>query len=446
MAARNRDGLAIERLPLASLKVDPRNPRKHSTRQVRQLALSIQEFGFNTPILIDADNKILAGHGRLLACQHLRWERVPCVRLSDLTEPQARAFSIADNRLTDASTWDDKMLAEVLSDLAKMDLDFSIEATGFMMPEIDLRIEALSVENESAVDSADATVTPAAGPPISKLGDVWLMGPHKIVCGDARDRNAYATLLDRELAHLVFTDPPYNVPIAGNVSGKGAIRHREFLVGSGEMTDPQFVAFLATVSDLMCRHTVPGSIHFICMDWRHLLHLLRAGHEIYSELKNVCVWVKHNAGMGSLYRSQHELISVFKNGAARHTNNVELGRHGRSRTNVWRYPGPSNFGRPGEEGDLLALHPTVKPVALIADAILDCSARGELVLDPFLGSGSTLLAAERVGRACRCMELDPLYVDTCIRRWQTYCGGNAIHAQSGKSFDDLAGGSSVEPQ
>lgn len=446
MKLRSRERLLVEYLPIGLLKPDARNPRQHPDRQIRQIARSIQSFGFNVPILIDPENRIVGGHGRLWACQHLGWSDVPIIRLSHLTEPEARAFAIADNRLTDTSTWDDRMLGEILSDLAKMDLDFSIEATGFTMPEIDLRIEALSVEDRSAADSTDVIPAPAAGPAISKLGDVWLMGPHKIMCGDARDRNAYATLMGQELAHLVFTDPPYNVPIVGNVSGKGAIRHREFLVGSGEMTDPQFVAFLATAGDLMCRHTVPGSIHFICMDWRHQLHLLRAGQEIYSELKNVCVWVKHNAGMGSLYRSQHELISVFKNGAARHTNNVELGRHGRSRTNVWRYPSPSNFGRPGEEGDLLALHPTVKPVALIADAILDCSARGEVVLDPFIGSGSTLLGAERVGRACRGLELDPLYVDVTIRRWQSHCGGSAIHAQSGKPFDDLAGESNVERQ
>jgi DNA modification methylase len=240
------------------------------------------------------------------------------------------------------------------------------------------------------------------------------------------------------LAQVVFTDPPYNVKIDGHASGNGSIHHREFAMASGDMTPGQFTYFLTTVLNQLARHSSRGSIHFLCMDWRHLLELQTAGNQIYTELKNVCVWVKSNAGMGSFYRSQYEMVFVFKHGKARHRNNVQLGQYGRNRTNVWNYPGAIGFGPKHEEGKLLALHPTVKPVALVADAILDCSERGDTVLDPFLGSGSTLIAAERTGRVCRGMEIDPIYVDVAIRRWQRHTGGQAIHAATGKRFDDLA--------
>jgi DNA modification methylase len=235
--------------------------------------------------------------------------------------------------------------------------------------------------------------------------------------------------MEQARADVVFTDPPYNVHIDGHVSGNGGIHHREFAMATGEMAPGQFVHFLTTALHLLVRHSVVGSIHFVCMDWRHQLEVLTAGNQIYAELKNLCVWVKSSGGMGSFYRSQHELIFVFKHGKGKHRNNVQLGRFGRNRTNVWEYP--------GDEGNLLALHPTVKPVALVAGALLDCSARGDIVLDSFLGSGSTLIAAERVGRVCYGMELDPLYVDVAIRRWQRHTGDFAIHAKSGKRFDEL---------
>jgi DNA modification methylase len=238
-------------------------------------------------------------------------------------------------------------------------------------------------------------------------------------------------------ARLIFTDPPYNVPIAGHVSGLGRIRHREFAMGTGELSRDAYVGFLLRSFALLAENSVPGSLHYICIDWRHVGDMLRAGEAVYSELKNIAVWVKDNAGMGSFYRSQHELVCVFKSGSARHRNNIELGRHGRNRSNVWQYPAISDFGRHGEDGNLLTLHPTIKPVRLIADAILDASARRDIILDPFLGSGSTLLAAERVGRLCYGIELDPLYVDTSIRRWQRLTGQAAIDAATGTPFDEL---------
>ena len=438
--ARRRDTvgeLRIERVAIEELKLDPRNPRLHGDRQIKQIVRSIKAFGFNVPVLADQDSNILAGHGRVHGARRLGLREIPVIRLEHLTREQARAFSIADNRLSETSSWDDQLLGEILRDLAAVELNFDLEATGFTMGEIDLRIEGLSASINGNPDPADVLSAAVDQPPISRPGDLWQLGRHRVLCGNALDQNSYDQLMQGAVADLVFTDPPYNVPIGGHVSGKGRVRHREFLMASGQMTPAQFTRFLATALEQLVRHSATGSLHYVCMDWRHQHELLTAALEVYSELKNLCVWVKDNAGMGSLYRSQHELVFVFKNGLAPHRNNIELGQHGRNRTNVWQYPSLNNFGRRGEEGNLAALHPTVKPVALIADAILDCSARGDVVLDPFLGSGSTLVAAERVGRSCRAMELDPLYVDAAVRRWQQFTGGSAIHTDTGNCFDDL---------
>jgi DNA modification methylase len=431
--------LRVEWLAISELKPDPRNPKQHSARQIRQIADSIKTFGCLVPVLIDRDNKILAGHGRMRALRRLGWVEVPVIRVEHLTPETARAFSIADNRLTELSTWDDRLLGEILHELSAVELDFSLEITGFSVAEIDLRIEQSSVSNASRSDPADELANCVGEPPVTRPGDLWRAGRHLVRCGDALDPASYEALMQGLRADVVFTDPPYNLLIEGHVSGNGRVRHREFAMASGEMTAIQFTQFLTTVLRQLVRHSAEGSLHYICMDWRHLLELLTAADGVYRELKNLCAWVKDNAGMGSLYRSQHELVLVFKSSAAPHRNNVKLGQYGRNRTNVWHYPTINNFGRRGEEGNLLALHPTVKPVALVADAIMDCSARGDIVLDPFLGSGSTLIAAERVGRVCCGLELEPLYVDTAIRRWERFTGDAAIHAESGTRFDDLAG-------
>jgi len=438
MAINVRRRLSVEYFPLSTLELDPRNPRQHSERQLKQIARSIKSFGFNVPILVDRADKILAGHGRVQAAKMAGLSEVPVIRLESLTDAQARAFAIADNRLTDNSTWDDRLLGEIFNELAALELNFSLEDTGFSMGEIDLRIEGISTSVEDGPDPADQHPEMSDEPPVSAPGDLWLLGPHRLLCGNALEGASYEALLQGVLAQLVFTDPPYNVPIHGHATGNGRTRHREFAMAVGEMSRGQFGHFLATGLNLHARHSAQGSLHFVCMDWRHLSEMLSAGNQVYAELKNVCVWVKTNAGLGSLYRSQHELIFVYKNGTAPHRNNIQLGQYGRHRSNVWTYPGTNSFGQQGEEGKLLALHPTVKPVALIADAIMDCSARGAVVLDGFLGSGSTLLAAERVGRHCYGIELDPRYVDTAIRRWQRYTGEASVHATSKKRFDDLA--------
>ena len=428
--------IAVTYRPTSDLKLDPNNPRCHSRGQIRKIAQSIAAFGFNVPILVDANLTVVAGHGRLLACRDLGWAEVPTVRLDHLNEAQAKAFKIADNRLTETSTWDDRVLGEQLKELSELDLDFSLEATGFEIGEIDLRIEGLEEISEEP-DAADA-LPPVPAYPVSNVGDLWLLGDHRLYCGSALEASAYAALMNNEQAAMIFTDPPYNVPIAGHASGLGAVQHQDFVMASGEMNEGEFTGFLTNACKQLATYSIDGSVHFICMDWRHIGELLAAGRSIYSELKNLCVWAKHNAGMGSLYRSQHELVFVFKNGHAPHRNNVQLGQFGRHRSNVWNYPGMNCPGGSGEEGNLLALHPTVKPVALVADAIMDCSARGDIILDAFLGSGTTIMAAQRTGRRCYGLELDPRYVDTIIRRWQAFTGDSAHHGTTGRTFDAIA--------
>jgi DNA modification methylase len=435
---RRKQRLEIVYRAIDEIKPDPANARQHSRKQIRQLASSIATFGFNVPVLVDAELNAISGHGRLAACRLLGLAEVPTLCLDHLSRAQARAFMIADNRLTEISSWNDRLLAQQLKDLSLAGIDFSLEVTGFEMAEIDLRIESLEHRPEPDDDPADALPGLLTNPPLSKIGDLWMLGNHRVLCGSALDATAFAALMGDERAATIFTDTPYNVPIDGHASGLGAIHHRPFPMASGEMTKTEFTGFLGQAFRNLAAFSVDGSLHYVCMDWRHLEELLAAGREAYTELKNLCVWVKDNGGMGSLYRSQHELVFVFKHGRSGHRNNVQLGQFGRNRSNIWRYPGANSFARGGEEGNLLALHPTVKPVAMVADAILDASARGEVVLDSFLGSGTTLIAAERTGRRCYGMELDLVYVDTIVRRWQQLSGGSAVHGISGRSFDDLA--------
>ena len=421
---------SVTMLSIESIHPDLRNPRVHSKRQIQQIARSIESFGFNVPILIDRNSQLIAGHGRLEACRLLGWTEVPTIRLEHLSPAQAQAYMIADNRLTENSTWDDKLLALSLKELSVMDLDFSLDTVGFDMGEIDFRIESF----DAVVDDPADTVPASSSVAVTEVGDLWLLGPHRVLCANSLEAASYERLMAGHLAGVVFEDAPYNVKIDGHVGGNGAIKHREFAMASGEMSSAEFTTFLTTAFGLAARHSKPGSIHFQCMDFRHINEMMAAGNAVYNELKNLCVWVKGSGGMGSLYRSRHELVFVFKHGTAPHINNVELGRHGRYRTNVWEYPGISTMRRSGEEGDLLAMHPTVKPIRLVADAILDCSNRGDIVLDAFLGSGTTLMAAHRVGRICYGLEIDPQYVDTVVRRWQADTGLDAIHTETGTSF------------
>jgi DNA modification methylase len=429
-----RAPLSIEHVPLDRLQPDPGNARQHSAKQIRQIATSIETFGFNVPILVDADLNVIAGHGRLLACGRLGWLEVPTIRLDHLSPEQRRAFMIADNRLAEVAKWDDRLLAEQLQALARVDLNFDIEAIGFEMGEIDLRIESLGSKDAGP---AEPPIPDVGGPAVSRIGDIWRLGRHKLLCGDARDPAAHAALMGSERAAAVFSDPPYNVAIDGHVSGLGKVRHREFVMASGEMSPEAFTCFLEASLAQMRGSSQAGSLAFVCMDWRHMSELLAAARSVSLELANLCVWTKPNAGMGSLYRSQHELVFVFKLGAGRHRNNVQLGMHGRNRSNVWKYANGPGFGRAGEEGPLAALHPTIKPTAMVADAILDVTRRGDVVLDPFLGSGATVMACERTGRRGFGLELDPLYADAIVRRWQAYTGDKARHFDTGQTFEEI---------
>jgi DNA modification methylase len=415
---------------IQNLVVYARNARTHSKRQIRQIAESIRTFGFTNPVLVNRSRMIIAGHGRVDAAKLLGMKSVPTICLENLTEDQIRAYILADNRLAEKAGWDNSILAIELQHLTSVDLGFEVSITGFEVGEIDLILQEAGQEQEQ-----EEPVAISSGPAITKPGDIWLLGEHRLMCGDALEESTYSALMNGQKADAVFADPPYNVKIDGNVCGKGAIRHREFAMASGEMSEPEFFDFLCRAVSLLERHSSDGSVHFICMDWRHAAEVLLAGKKAYDTLLNLCVWTKDNGGMGSFYRSQHELIFVFRKGKELHRNNVQLGRFGRNRTNVWRYPGVNTLSKSGREDNLLALHPTVKPVAMIADAILDCSARGDLVLDNFSGVGSTLLAAEKVGRVCYAIEIDPLYVDTAVKRWETHTGEKALCAATGECFE-----------
>jgi DNA modification methylase len=426
--------IGIELVALSELRPDPKNSRKHSRQQIRKLERDMRKNGFFNPILITQDGDVIAGHARLEAAKLAGLTEVPAIRLK-LTKAEAKIRNIWDNKSSDLSHFDNGLLGLAMLELVNLDVD--IEDTGFSVGECDILIQE---QLDSASDPADESVPLPAGPAVSKLGDLWVCGDHRILCGDAERPSSYDKLVDGAGAHAVFTDVPYNRK-ARDISGKGNTGPRPFKMATGEMSPERYVEFLAGSMRLMAEHSISGALHFHCIDWRHLGDLQLAADEVYPDLLNLCVWVKPNGGMGSLYRSRHELVLVYKNGKGRHRNNVELGRHGRNRSNVWEYAGGTTLtGRVTDEGNLLNLHPTVKPVQMVADALLDCTARGDIVLDPFLGSGSTLIAAERIGRVCFGMEIDPLYVDVAIRRWQRHTGGHAVHALSGKRFDSIAGG------
>jgi DNA modification methylase len=419
----------LEQVETAVLRAYQRNARVHTAKQVTQLAASIREFGFVNPVIADAANLVVAGHGRLAAAKQLGMTTVPVIRLEHLKPEQIRAYRIADNRLAELSDWDEELLALELQDLSELELAFDLDVVGFATAEIDELIAGLDDLGEDELEDEPPQPQDRA---VARPGDLWLLGPHRLLCADARDPAAYQRLLGAEQTQLVVTDPPYNVRINGHVCGLGKTAHREFAMASGEMSRDEFVAFLSSVLTNMAIASKDGAIHFVFMDWAHAYELLQAGHEVYAELKNICVWAKTNAGMGSFYRSQTEFVFAWKNGTARHINNFGLGETGRWRSNLWTYAGLNTFRRGRAEE--LAAHPTVKPVALVMDVIKDCSHRGGIVLDAFGGSGTTLIAAHRTGRVARLLEIDPLYVDVIIRRWQALSGEQALHADSSQTF------------
>jgi DNA modification methylase len=415
--------LAIEQMKTSALKPYSRNARTHSKKQIRQIAESIEAFGFNNPVLISDDNEIVAGHGRHAAAKHLGLETVPCVRLSHLTPAQRRAYILADNKLALNAGWDQELLAFELEELKALEID--IELTGFTMPAIDIILEEVRSADPKGKDDIEDALPDVPKRVITKPGDVWVLGRHRLICGDARDPKVYEALLGDEEVGLIFTDPPYNVPIARNVSGRGQVRHGDFAMAAGEMSREEFTQFLEETLRHAAGHCRDGAIAYVCMDWRHMAELQAVGERVFTELKNVCVWNKGLGGQGSFYRSQYELVFVFKVGEGRHINNFGLGAGGRYRTNVWDYAGANGFSSSSRQADL-GMHPTVKPVQMIKDALLDCSKRGDIVLDCFAGSGSTLVAAHKCGRTARLVEYDPAYCDVIIQRFEKITGKEAI--------------------
>ena len=424
----------IENLPVSAIRLNLRNARTHSKAQTKAIAESIRSYGFTNPLLIDEQGVILAGHGRLAAAKLLKLDEVPTIKIGHLSDAEKRAYVLADNALAERAGWDRDMLAVELGELSVLlpENGLSVELTGFEVPVIDSILT--DAEEEKLIRPDDETIAPPIAA-VSKPGDLWLLGRHRLLCADARDKANLGLILGDEQADMVFTDPPYNVPIDGHVLGHGRVMHPEFAMASGEMTDVEFVEFLRQVLSNAVSVSRNGALHYVAMDWRHIGHLIEAGKGPYTEMKNLCVWSKTNAGQGSLYRSAHELIAVFKVGDAEHMNNVQLGKFGRSRTNVWTYPGISSFGADRDQD--LKSHPTVKPVGLVADAIKDVTKRGAVVLDLFGGSGTTLIAAERTGRKACLLEIEPRYADVTIARFEKVAKQDAVLAETGQTFAEV---------
>jgi DNA modification methylase len=426
--------LSIETVSIETLQVYKRSLRKHSTRQIKQVAESIRAFGIVHPLIVDADDQIIAGHGLLEAARLAGYSQVPIIRLEHLDAPQKKALRIALNRLAELSGWDEGLLGLEFQELLELDLSldlsFDLAITGFAAPEIDALIVTAGADPQTEPDEDDALPGDNAGPPVTRLGDIWKAGPHKLICGDARSAEVYAALLDDERATMGIHDAPYNVKINGHVSKSG--RHTEFVMASSEMSVPEFTHFLTDALTSATAYTRPGGIQFVWMDWRHMGEVLAAAAACKLELKNLCVWNKGAGALGSLYRSTHELIFVFKEPNGPHINNIQLGKFGRNRCNVWSHPGAASLR------DELELHSTPKPVALIADAIRDCSNRGDIVIDAFCGSGTTIIAAAKTGRRAYTIELDPKYVDVAVKRWEAWSGEKARHAGTSLSFEQMA--------
>lgn len=429
-----KNSMQIQYLPIAAIKPSSHAARQHSSAQRRKLKSLLQKFGQVVPIIIDTYHEIVDGHAVHGALRDLGHDEIAVVVVENRSEAEIRALRLALNRVAEDAVWDDAKLRGEFEYL--ISVGFELDLSGFEAVEIDMALAidapAANVVEEEMAEEA----TPVEGQTVTQPGDVFHLGPHIIGCGDARDAAFICSLVAGKQVACVFSDPPYNVPIDGFVSGLGKTHHREFAMGTGEMSRQQFVAFLSTTVAAITSVLVDGAILYLCMDWRHGGELCEAVAQNGLEQKNLCVWVKSNAGMGSFYRSQHELIYVFKHGEGPHQNNFGLGAGGRSRSNVWHYRGVNAFGK--DRMSLLGVHPTVKPVAMIADALRDVTRRGELVLDVFLGSGSTLIAAEETGRVCIGVELDPAYVDVGIRRWQKRTGKDAVHAVTGETFDVIA--------
>jgi DNA modification methylase len=416
----------------SSLRPNPRNARTHSKKQVRQIAASIRAAGFIGAVIIDENDVVLAGTGRLKACEQLGFGVVPTITVTGLSEAQKRAFALADNKIAENAGWDREILLKELGELGPLlePLNLDLTLTGFEPAEIDALYADLHSDRPDPAD----TVPTIEENVVTRTGDLWCLGPHMLLCGDARSRNDLDRLMAGSRARMAFLDPPYNVRVT-DWQGRGRVKYQEFAYAYGEMETSEYVAFLRETLANAARVSADGGLHFICIDWRHVVEMITAAKTVFGEMLNLAVWAKTNAGQGSFYRSQHELIGIFRVGHGKHRNNVELGRFGRNRSNLWTYAGVNSFG--DKRMEHLAMHPTVKPVALIADAMRDCTIKGDIVLDCFAGSGSMLMAAEKVGRRGRGLEFEPRYVDVAIRRWEAHTKSEAVLHGDGRTFADI---------
>lgn len=416
----------------------PRRVRRALKSQTEAVMRSIARYGFRIPILVRSKPggkryEVVDGHTRLAAALRLGAEKLPCIPVDDLPDVEIRRLRLSLNKLQETAEWDTEALRLEINEI--IEIGGVLEIPGFVLPELEaIRFGVGDAEVPDPADDLSGLVKPDT-PAVSRVGDVWCLSDHRILCGSARDTTALAALLDGQVADVVFTDPPYNIKINGNARSAGA-GFAEFAEASGEMSRKAFVAFLVETLGNAADLLKPGGVTFICMDWRHVGEMTEALEALGLEALNICVWVKSNPGMGSLYRSQHEFCFVARRPGAGHQNNVQLGKFGRNRSNVWTYAGATG-GRADADDDF-QVHPTVKPIRLVMDALLDVTGPGDLVVAPFLGSGTTLLAAERTRRRCLGVEIEPAYVDLAIRRWQEMTGGQAIHAENGVTFDSIA--------
>ena len=424
--------LQIEYPPLADLSLPPRSVRSHTQRQIKALAKSLRDFGAIIPAVVDRSGVIVAGAAIIEAARRIGMPDFPVVRITHLDDHELRLFRIAHSKLAEGGSWDTEALRLEFADITMERPVLDLGSSGFQIAERDI---IYGRHRATEMADLDDHVSPGEGPPVSQLGDVFRLGRHIVVCGSATSADVVARALDGRTVRLFASDLPYNVKIAGNVSGLGKKKHGEFQQASGEMDRAEFTAFLADAIATAQPHLIDGALLYLFMDWRHLAELMEAAEGCSLAQLNLLVWAKTNAGMGSFYRSAHELIGVFKHGDEPHLNNVELGRFGRNRTNVIHMPGVNTFGKGRSKA--LELHPTVKPVGLIADLILDASAPGDLILDPFAGSGTTLIAAEKTDRIAALVELDPVYIDVICRRFEAFNGEVAIHIDSGMTFAEL---------
>ena len=425
--------LKIETVNVGQLKPYKNNAKIRTTDQISQIADSIHQFGFVNPILIDENDEIIAGHGRLMAANILKLETVPTIKLFHLNDAQKRAYRLADNKISENGGWNVELLSLEIKDIEKICVDdFDVHIIGFNDAELD---SIYSITDQKPINAkANAVPFVPLDELISTRGDIWQLGKHRIICGDSLNIDTFDKLFGDKKANMVLQDPPYNVKIDGHVCGAGAIKHKEFAMASGEMTKTEFIKFLSTNFTLCKQYSTDRSLHYNFMDWRYVSEITTAAQNVFEAFINMCVWVKSSGGMGSLYRSQHELCFIFQNGKHPHNNNVQLGKYGRYRTNVWQYAGVNTFGKHKNDSQM---HPTVKPVEMLKDAILDVSKRGDIILDSFLGSGSTLIACQQSGRICYGIEYEPLYIDTTIRRFQNLFGIDAINLSIGKTYNEL---------